>query len=226
MRSFAGFAAAILSIAVSASASARDVKIGDVTFSVGPPPGYCEVDQAQKADVGWLTSVTNLLNASNVTLIAAFPDCKELEAMRATNEFITTKILFTANTSTLGKASAQAVVATCKELKESGEKLTAEGKAKVEENVKKYSPNSLDQNQFLGVLEDNSPQVCYTGQYLKVTTSKGKESRMLDIFATSLVRNNIIFLYSFFPYVDGNSAKTGLTDIKVIYSNFVAANSR
>src|SRR5271168_3839998 len=124
MRAFAEFAAAIFVASISASAFAREVNVGNSTVSVAPPAGYCEVDEAQKGDKGWLTSVSNLLTASNVTLIAAFPDCKELGKMRATSEFIVAKVFVTANTASIGKASSQSVVDTCNDLKQFGEKYT------------------------------------------------------------------------------------------------------
>lgn len=226
MRVFGGLAAVVLSASLSAAALARDVKIGDATFSVAPPPGYCEVDEAQEGDKGWLTSIHNLLMASDATLIAAFPDCKELGKMRATNEFIVAKVFVTANNASIGKASSQSVVDTCNDLKQSGEKYTSEGKEKVAENVKKYSPNSLDDNKFLGVLEDVDGEVCYSAQFLKVTTYKGQAVRILDIIAAATARGNLIFLYSFTPYIDANSLQTGLAKIKAIYADFVAANPK
>jgi hypothetical protein len=87
----------------SASASAREVKVGNSTVSVVAPAGYCEIDKTKKADTGWITSVSNLLNASGVTLIAAFPDCKELMKMRATGEFITTKVYVATECRSIGE---------------------------------------------------------------------------------------------------------------------------
>jgi hypothetical protein len=95
----------------------------------------------------------------------------------------------------------------------------------VQGNVRKYSANSLENNQFLGVLEDKG-EVCHRAQFLKVTTSKGKEAKILDVFTTAMVRNNLIFLYSYTPYVDATSVQTGLANLKLIYSDFVAANPK
>jgi hypothetical protein len=223
MRVFSVFFVAFI-FGSATAALGRDVKVGNSTIKVTPPAGYCELDQTIKADREYLKSATDIDASGGVTLFAAFPDCKELKELRASAAFVATKVFITAHTNSIGKANAKAVADTCKELKEQGEKLAADNNKDMQANVKRNSENTLRGNQFLGMLEDRG-DVCFSAQLLNLTTPKG-DARNLNVFATMLVRNNLVFLYSFSPYADATSIATGLANLKVIYADFVAANAR
>jgi hypothetical protein len=223
MRAFSIFFVAFI-FGSATAAFGRDVKVGNSTIKVTPPAGYCELDQAIKADRNYLKSATDIDANAGLTLFAAFPDCKELKEMRASNAFVATKVLITAETNSIGKANANSVTDTCKELKEQGDKLAADNNKSMQDNVKTNSVNTLQNNQFLGVLDDKG-DVCFSAQLITATTPKGRV-RNLNLFATTLLGNNIIFLYSFSPYVDATSVASGLANLKVIYADFVAANPK
>ena len=223
MRAFSNFVIAFIFIFATA-AVARDVKVASSRIKVTPPAGYCELDQTNKADSAYLKSATDISASAGTTLVALFPDCKELNELRTSQAFVPTKVLIAAETASMGKASASMVTETCKVLKEQGEKLAANNNKEMQANVKKNSVNTLQDNQFIGVLEDKG-NVCFSAQTLKISTPQG-DARVLNVFATMLIRNNLIFLYSFSPNVDTTSIATGLANSKQIYADFVAANAR
>ena len=75
----------------SSVAVARDVRVGDLVLKVSPPSGFCELDQSKKMDSSYFDSMNNLMKASGLSLIAAYPDCGELNKARSTEAFIATR---------------------------------------------------------------------------------------------------------------------------------------
>ena len=136
-----------------------NVKVGSSTLSVSPPAGFCEVDKAEKADTSWLTSVTNLLNIAGITLVAAFPDCRELKKLEQSNQFIITKVYISALTNEIGKSSSRTVSETCDELKT--KTYSDEQKADLAKSAQgiRLTEISVADSKALGVLEDIEGEV-------------------------------------------------------------------
>jgi hypothetical protein len=224
MRLFATaiFIAAFL---ISPSAYARDVTVGSSTLSVSPPAGFCEVDKANKADSSWVTSVTNLLNSVGIYLIAAFPDCRELKKLEESNQFIITKVYISAFSSAIGKSSSRTAADTCNDLRT--RTYSEQQKTDLAKAAKEFANgNSLAESKALGVLEETKGEVCYVATLQKVQTSAGDIVTMLGLIAVTNARDNLLFLYQYTLYADATSIPSALANLKSVYSDFVAANTK
>jgi len=210
---------------ISHSADARDAKVGNSTLSVSPPAGFCEVDKTNKTDASWLSSVTNLLNGAGIALIAAFPDCRELKQMEKSHQFIISKVYISAFSNLIGKSSSDKVTETCDELKT--KTYSDEQKADLAKAAKEFANgNSLADSKALGVLEENKGEVCYVATLQKVKTSAGDLVTVLGLFAVTNAHDNLLFLYQYTLYADSTSIPTGLANLKIVYSDFAAANKQ
>ena len=220
-----GLAFFIIPFLISSVAYPRDVKVGNSTMSVSPTAGFCELDETKKADSSWLTSVTNLLKASGVYAIAAFPDCRELQKARKTGEFITSKVYITAPFSQIDKLKPEGVPETCDDLRT--REYSDKDKAELAKSVKEFANgNSAAESKALGVLDETKGVVCYVATLQKVKTKAGELSTMLGLFAVTSARNSMLFLYQFTPYVDATSIPTALANLKIVYTEFARANSQ
>lgn len=220
-----GLACAVVALLVTWSAEARQVKIGDKTLNVSPPTGFCEVDKSNKYESTWLTSVINLMSAAHITTFAAFPDCKELAQLRKNGQFVTTKFYVTAPTNVIGKSGSQDVTTTCDELRT--KEYSAEEKVKLAKAAEEYANGNHNvDSKALGVLDETKGEVCFVATLQKVKTKAGDLSTMLGLFVVTYIDDSMLFLYQFTPYVDANSMPSALANLKIIYSQFSAANRK
>ena len=226
MRLFMGFsgpALAVVLLVSSSSVYARDVQVGATTVTVEAPFGFCELDKTKTFDTSWQTSATNLLKASSIQLVAGFPDCKELKQSRSTGQLILNKFFVSAYAPAIGTASAASTVETCNQIRAMGD-YSAESKSVVQDAVKKYSSSTSLDSKLLGILEEVAGQVCYVATLQKIKTNKGDVVTLLVLIAVTAVRKDLIYLYLNVPYTDAGSIPAALADLKVLYSDFAAAN--
>jgi hypothetical protein len=220
---FTGPALAVGLLVSSSSVYARDVQVGNTTVSVEAPFGFCELDKTKTFDTSWQTSATNLLKASSIQLIAGFPNCKELQQARSSGQLILNKFFVSAYEPVIGKASAASTIETCNQIRAMGD-YSAETKSVVQDAVKKYSSSTSLDSKLLGVLEEVAGQVCYVATLQKIKTNKSEIVTLLVLIAITTVRTDLIYLYLNVPYADASSIPAALADLKVLYSDFAAAN--
>jgi hypothetical protein len=182
------------------------------------------VDKTNQQDSIWSTSVTNLLNSAGVTLIAAFPDCRQLKQMEKSGQFIAIKSYVSAATASIGKSSPEEVTQTCDELKT--KTYSDVDKASQAKSIKEFSNGGSSVDSIaLGVLEEIKGEVCYVATLQKVKPRQdGDVVTMRSLFAVTNARGDLIFLYQYTPYADATSIPAGLANLKIFYSNFAAAN--
>jgi hypothetical protein len=165
------------------------------------------------------------LNSAGITLIAAFPDCRELKKLEASNQFIITKVYISAFTSGIGKSSSQMVSGTCNDLKT--RTYSDQQKAELAQAAKEFANgNSLTDSKSLGVLEETAGEVCYVATLQKIKTSAGDPVTMLGLIAVTNAQDNLLFLYQYTLYADAASMPTALANLKIVYSEFAAANKK
>ena len=220
---FTGPALAVVLLVSSCSVYARDVQVGATTVSVEAPFGYCELDKTKTFDTSWQTSATNLLKASSIELVAGFPNCKELQQARSSGQLILNKFFVSAYEPVIGKASAASTVETCNQIRAMGD-YSAESKSMVQDAVKKYSSSTSLDSKLLGVVEEVPSEVCYVATLQKIKTNKGEVVTLLVLIGITTVRTDLIYLYLNVPYADASSIPGALADLKVLYSDFAAAN--
>jgi hypothetical protein len=220
---FTGSALAVVLLVSSSPGYARDVQVGNTTVSVKAPFDFCELDKTKTFDSSWQTSATNLLKASSIQLVAGFPNCKELQQARSSGQLILNKFFVSAYEPVIGTASAASTTETCNEIRGMGD-YSAETKSFVQDAVKKYSASTTLDSKLLGLLEEVAGQVCYVATLQKIKTNKGEIVTLLVLIAITAVRQDLIYLYFNVPYADASSIPAALADLKVLYSDFAAAN--
>jgi hypothetical protein len=220
-----GWAVAVLFVYSfwSSVAVARDVKVGDLVTRVSPPSGFCDLDQSKKTDSGYFDSMSNLMKANGFSLIVVYPDCGELDKARATDAFIATKVWFVSFDSVAGKATPATAASTCEESRSI--KYSEKDKADMAKIQKEFANGASTQDSIaLGVLEDIKDEVCYVATLQKVKTKNGDLVPLAVLYAVKYLKNNLLFLYQATNYVDSTSIPTALANLKIIYSDFAAAN--
>jgi len=207
----------------SSFAAARDVKVGDLVTKVSPPSGFCDLDQSKKTDSSYFDSMSSLMKANGLSLIVVYPDCGELNKARSTEAFIATKVWFASLDSVAGKATLSTAADTCEETRTM--KYSEKDKADLLKIQKEFANGNSSQDAIaLGVLEDIKGDVCYVATLQKVKTKSGDLSTMAVLYAVKYLKNNLLFLYQSTNYVDSTSIPTALANLKIIYSDFSAAN--
>ena len=99
-----------------------------------------------------------------------------------------------------------------------------ENKSAVQDAVKKYSTSTSLDSKLLGILAEVKDQVCYVATLQKIKTDKGDVVPILVLIAIATARQDLMYLYLNAPYTDANSIPTALANLKILYSDFAAAN--
>ena len=60
----------------------------------------------------------------------------------------------------------------------------------------------------------------------KVKTNADDLVTILGLFAVTNAHDNLLFLYQYTVYADSTSIPTGLANLKIVYSDFAAANKK
>jgi hypothetical protein len=104
-------------------------------------------------------------------------------------------------------------------------KYSEKDKADLQKAQKEFSNgNSTQDSIALGVLDEIKDDVCYVATLQKVKTKNGDVTPLAVLYAVKYLKNNLVFLYQATKYVDSTSIPTALANLKIIYSDFAAAN--
>ena len=85
-------------------------------------------------------------------------------------------------------------------------------------------PDHSQDSIALGVLDETKGEVCYVATLQKVKTRSGDVATMAILYAVTYMKKNLLFLYQSTKYIDSNSVPGALANLKIIYSDFAAAN--
>ena len=163
------------------------------------------------------------MKSSGLSLIVVYPDCGELNKARSTDAFISTKVWLASLDGVAGKATLSTAADTCEELRTT--KYLEKDKANLLKIQKEFANGNSTQDCIaLGVLEEIKDDVCYAATLQKVKTRSGDLSTLVVLFAVKYLKNNLVFLYQATNYVDSASIPTALANLKIVYSDFAAAN--
>jgi hypothetical protein len=223
MRSF-GLAVAICSL-ISSVAFAEDVTPANSVVKVSPPKGFCELDKANKADMALFDGASSYAKVGGFSLIALYPDCHELEESRKSSAFILTKVMIARFAKRADRPPSQFISEACDKLREG---LSDELKARLSKYVMEFSKgNSNVQNTLsLGVLDEVKGTVCYSGQLIKAKIANVGEVAAVYLTAGTFVGDQPIGIFQWTNYVDATSIAVALANLKIIYSDFAAANEK
>jgi hypothetical protein len=208
-----------------AGAHASNVKIGPTTIVLPRQPGFCELDESKAADKRMLVATRGMVGTN--LLLSMEADCGQLTTWRTkTGTLLQNFIQYQTMSSWVDKPiAASAIKDTCDELAKEGEKLAADQlpdtRSRAEVFLKKVE---VQGSQFLGVLENKPGEVCFSSLLTKFKADTGSNVAQLTVWATTRIRDKLVYLYYFAPYSDANSLTTALANLRVYYSSLVAAN--
>jgi hypothetical protein len=224
MRSFA-LAVGIVGLLLSLAAFSEEVRLGDSAIKVASPKGFCELDKKNNAEVALLNNMTNYVKVGGFSLIALYVDCHELEESRKSNAFILTKIVIARFAKHTERPPSQFISEACDKLREG---FSDEQKARISKYVTDFSKGNSDvQNTLsLGVLDEVRGSVCYSGQLIKAKIADIGEITAVYLTAGTFVSDQPIGIFQWTNYADATSIAAALANLKIIYSNFAAANGK
>jgi hypothetical protein len=192
------------------SASAKEVNVGAVSLNLLPPTGSCDLDAANASDARMLKAVEGMLGSTNNRLLAMSADCAQLADWRAgkrplLDNFAQYQTLIAWESGPLPQTPDTIIKTACNDMRAQGDQLLAAVapgvKARAEEVLKTVKINEM---KFLGVVGEE-PNACYAALLQKIHTEIGTDKTQVTVFATTIVKSKLVYLYQFAPYVDGDS---------------------
>jgi hypothetical protein len=202
------------------SARGEDVKIGEVSIKLSAPPGYCALNASNAADARMITALEDMLDKSGNRLLSLSADCGQLADWHSgKRQLLDNMAQHQTRTSwenlQLPLTPEALIMDACSDLRARGDQLvtamTPDAKQRVEEVLKTVKINEM---KFLGVL-DEEPAICYAALLQRFATETGTQKTQVAVFATTVVRQKLLYYYLFAPYVDGESVSTALEQQKV-----------
>jgi hypothetical protein len=218
------FAALVLAGAAS-SAPAAEATIGDVSVSLPPPGGFCELSATNSSDQRMVSTLTDLLTKSGNKLLAMSADCGQLADWRTgKRKLLDDYAQYQTPIASMDKLPSETVAQTCATLRAEGNKILANQmpdiKARVESTL---SQIKMNETSFIGVLAED-PDACYAGLIQKIHTEAGTDKTQVTMFAVTLTKAKSVFVYRFSVYQDAHTVDAVLGKIKVDIAALTAAN--
>jgi hypothetical protein len=176
-------------------------------ITLSPPEGYCELDAGNAVDAKMVAAVEGMLGRSGNRLLSLSADCSQLADWRAGKRQLLDNL---AQHQTLASwENAQLPAATigeaCTQMRARGDQLVADMtpdvRARAERVLKTVKINEM---KFLGVVGEE-PSVCYAAMLQRFLTEAGTDKTQATVFATTIVRQKLVYYYLFAPYVNGET---------------------
>jgi hypothetical protein len=221
-----GYAVGIFCLLVSSVAYSEEVRLGNSIVKVSPPRGFCELDKTNKTDIEFFDAASNFARVAGFSVIAAYPDCRELAESRKSHAFIPTKVAILRWLKSVDRPESQFISEACDQVRKSG--LSDEQTARVSQYVTEFSKgnSSLKDIFSLGVLDEVKGTVCYSAKLIKARIANTGDVTLVYLSAMTSVDNQPIMMVQWTNFVDATSIATALTSLKTIYSDFSAANGK
>jgi hypothetical protein len=218
-RSFLFFAL----LSFSTAASAVEVRVGSsVGINLPPEPGFCQLLASNPQDKRGLDGTQKMIEPN--VLLASFADCDQLKTWRTTKGYYLHNFIQTQSPSDMdARRSSNDVKEACDSLRSQGEKMAGDQLSGLRERADKIMKSSVQGSQFLGVLEQK-PDVCFSALLQKQTTQSGEKQAVLVVWATTVIKERILFYYLFGPCEDATTIATALANVKAHYNDIVQAN--
>jgi hypothetical protein len=202
------------------SASAEDARIGAVSIKLSSPPGYCELNASNAADARMIRAAEGLLDKAGNRLLSLSADCGQLADWRAGKRQLLDNMA--QHQTRIGWENVQLPITPealikehCDDMRARGDQtvtaMTPDAQQRVEEVLKTVKINEI---KFLGVLGEE-PVICYAGLLQRFVTEDGTDKTQATVFATTVVRQKLLYHYLFAPYVNGETVSTMLEQQKV-----------
>ncbi len=114
-------------LAAASSAMAGQAQMGDVSVTLPPPAGFCELSEIDPSDKRMLTIVGGLLEKSGNKLLSMSADCAQLTSWRSgQRRLLDDYAQYQAQLAIIDKPPSEAIAQTCATLREEGNKIVAQ----------------------------------------------------------------------------------------------------
>jgi len=218
--------AALAFAALTSSTLAADATIGGVSVHLPAPAGFCDLTHNDPSDKRMLTTVGELLSKSGNKLLGMSADCRQLTDWRGQRrQLLDDFVQYQTPVSAMDKPVQEPVKQTCATLRIQGDKLTSnqlpDMKSRIESALEKVKLNDMS---FMGVLAED-PTACYAALLQKLRTEAGTDKTQVVIFATTIVKNKMVFVYRIAVYVNSGSVDAALAKLKTDVGGLLAANA-
>jgi hypothetical protein len=208
---------------------ASDVTIGAASVKLDPPSGYCEMDRSLSTDSRMFSVIDSMLKISGNRLLAASADCKELSDWRTgkrklLDHLVQYQTLKSIEDSGISGTPESVVQQACKEMRSQGEQLVADTTRDAKKQAEKVLENiRVNEMKFLGVLAED-PLGCYAGILQKFRTDIGTEKTQVNLVATTVVKNKVIYVYFIAPFTSADTMIELLANERRAISQIQSAN--
>jgi len=224
----ARLACVVFSVAATISgAMSAETTIGGVSINLPAPAGYCELMDGEPSDQRMIAFTAARVAKGGNKLISISADCQQLVDWRAGKR----KLLddFAQYQTHVGSMNASvpagAIKEICAQIRTEGNKAISDQvwdmKSRIEQASDRIKMNEVN---FLGVVAEE-PSVCYAAMMMKISTEFGTEKTQVSIYAYTSVKNKLLFVYRFAPYVGYESVTKGLEQLKADVVALFAANT-
>lgn len=213
-------------VLVTLSSSALTAKpLIEVSLNLPPTPGFCKLSDSEQADRRAITRISELVASSGNKLLGMSADCQQLADWRAGRRQLLDDYIQYQTRPVTGPSANDAMQQECSNMRREGEKIIAtqvsDIKARYEAILKTIK---LNEATFMGVLSEDAT-ACYAALITQVHTEAGTDKTQLTVFAVTMPKNQIIYVYRFAPSTDSDSVATLLSRLKDTVTALYAANN-
>jgi len=205
---------------------AADTTIGEASFTLPPPKGYCELSDKNPSDARVIQNTGAIVKNGGNQLLALSADCNQLTDWRGrARDFLDDYAQYQIGVGAITTSSPpDSLKRTCDVLRQQGNQINSSvivGAKKAFDDVLKTM--ELKDSQFIGVLDEDS-NTCYFGLMTRIKSEARIEKLQLVICAIVLLKAKTLFYYSFSVYQNSDTALAMLRQHKVNVSALLAAN--
>jgi hypothetical protein len=218
------FAALILAASASGALSAQ-ATLGQVSVTLPPPAGFCELNASNSRDSRMLSILSGLAEKSGNKLLAMSADCGQLaDAHAGRRQVLDDFAQYQTRSAIVDRPPSESVAQTCVTLRTRGSTFAAalwpDMKARIESAVEKVR---INETSFIGVLAEDS-HACYAAWVEKGRTEAGTDKTQVTVGAVTIIRSRSIYVYRSAVYQNPDTIDAALAKFKADVAALVAAN--
>jgi hypothetical protein len=220
--------ALLLSCLAGGFAAAADAKIGDVSVSLPPPPGYCEMDVVQASDAHLISNIHAMLGKTGNRMLVLSAECGELREWRAgkrptLDHMAQYQTVVGLENAPLPDTPDKVVLNFCGEMNSAGAQSPPSQAKDVQKRAERAFENlKVNEMQLLGAVGED-PLVCYAALLQKFNAESGEKTQA-TVFATTVLKGKVVLYYLLAPYVRGETVTQMLEKQRTNVSRLQRAN--
>jgi hypothetical protein len=217
--------AALILAAAASSALAGEATLGDVSVSLPPPAGFCELDASAPFESRVVALTSKVLEQLGNRLLAVSTDCGQLADARAgRRRQLDDVVQYQTQIAAMNMPAARSVAQVCEILRARGSTILpnemTEIKARFASTLEKIRVNETSD---LGVLAEDA-NACYAALVQKLRTEAGTDKMVVGECAVIIIKNRTVNVCRFAVYQNPDTVDAVLAKLKVDAAAAIAAN--